>query len=143
MDELQRAADELAIRNLLANIAWQVDHAGADELDDYLACFTEDAEWQVANTIHADTRKGHDQIREGAILRREAGGSGPGSNIYHVVTGTAITFESAELASSRSYVIPHTVKFGVPSLLMMGEYRDQFRKTADGWKMCKRVVTFL
>ena len=57
-----RMADELEIRNLIAQLAQMADMLTIDELDTYLACFTEDAVWDMAGNV----RKGHDEIRAGA-----------------------------------------------------------------------------
>jgi len=69
-----RTADELAIRNRLAELTWHADNTGLDGIEAYVACFTPDAEWEM----RGDTRCGHDEIRNGAIERRRAGTMGPG-----------------------------------------------------------------
>ena len=61
-DALRRLADEAEIRNLLARIAQLADEGS---LDDYLACFTEDATWGGAGFPE---RKGHAAILAGAVF---------------------------------------------------------------------------
>src|SRR5690606_14878256 len=83
-----RVADELEIRNLLAEALWLADNAPIDDLDPYLACFTEDAEWEM----FGDVRRGHDAIRDGAKDRRTSGMMGPGSQVMHFLSCTVVRF---------------------------------------------------
>ena len=76
---LQRVADELEIRNLLARLAQLAD--GGD-LDDYVSLFAEDAVWEG----YGPARRGKADILAGATERRAAGGQGPGTHSYHIVS---------------------------------------------------------
>ena len=48
-----RTADELAIRNCLAELAWHADNTGIDDIEAYVARFTPDAEWEMRGDIRA------------------------------------------------------------------------------------------
>jgi hypothetical protein len=136
--EATRVADELEIRNLLAELAWLADHAPIDDLTGYLACFTDDAEWEMPG----DTRRGHAQLQSGAEDRRRSGTMGPGSGVMHFLGCTHVAFSSDTEAHAKSYMQAYRDTSGEPKLMIMGEYRDTFRKTDAGWKLAKRVVQF-
>jgi 3-phenylpropionate/cinnamic acid dioxygenase small subunit len=133
-----RTADELAIRNLLAELAWHADHAPADDLDGYIACFTEDAQW----TMFGDVRKGHDDLRAGAVERRESGMMGPGSGVRHFLGASFVTFDGPDSATARSHIQAYNGDARAPVLFIMGEYHDRFARTAAGWKLAQRDVDF-
>jgi 3-phenylpropionate/cinnamic acid dioxygenase small subunit len=133
-----RTADELAIRNVLAELAWHADNTGIDGLDAYVSCFTEDAEWEM----RGDVRRGHAAIREGAIARREAGTMGPGTKVAHFLAMTVVRFDDDETAQVKSYIQAYRDADTTPTLSVMGQYHDVFRRTPDGWKLLRRFVDF-
>src|SRR4051812_48814462 len=59
-------ADELAIRNLIARLAQFADMAPIDGLDDYIACFTDDASWEMGDIVN----RGREGLLEAARERR-------------------------------------------------------------------------
>ena len=138
MSAPDRTADELAIRNVLAELAWHADVTPADGLDPYVALFTADAEWQM----FGDVRKGHDDIRAGAVERRRIGMMGPGSGVKHFIGTTAVSFDGPDIALARSYIQAYKGDGRAPVLFLMGEYHDRFTRTADGWKLARRDVNF-
>ena len=133
-----RVADELEIRNVLAEALWLADNAGIDELDPYLACFTEDAEWEM----FGDVRRGHAEILAGAKDRRTTGMMGPGSTVMHFLSCTVVGFESDTSASVKSYIQAYRKVPNNPELFLMGRYNDSFSKVDGSWKLAKRVVIF-
>ncbi len=138
-DRLQRVADELEIRNLLAELVWHADTTGMDDVDEYVACFTPDAEWEMRGVV----RRGHSEIRAGAIERRTAGTQGPGSKLAHFVATTTIEFESDDRARARSYIQAYRdAHSDAPKLSVMGQYHDVFQRTSEGWKLHRRRVDF-
>jgi 3-phenylpropionate/cinnamic acid dioxygenase small subunit len=131
-------ADELAIRNKLAELMWHADNAVVDDLHGYVACFTADAEWEM----RGDVRRGHAEILEGAKERRRAGTMGPGSKVAHLLSATMVDFVDADVAQVKSYVQAYRDADTTPTLFVMGQYHDEFRRTPDGWKLSRRIVDF-
>ncbi len=145
MDEkaLQRLADEIEIRNLVATVAHGADMAA--DLDDYLPCFTEDAVWEMnanaaENLPHAYTR-GHAEIRADREQRRGDGFQGPGTHTRHVNTTLSVKVNDDGTAEAESYWLFVGDTDKTPVLRAIGHYRDSFRKTDDGWKMSHRRIT--
>jgi 3-phenylpropionate/cinnamic acid dioxygenase small subunit len=134
-----RTADELAIRNRLAELAWHADNTGIDDIEAYVACFTPDAVWEM----QGDIRSGHDEIRNGAIERRQAGTMGPGTKIAHFLAMTAVTFDDDDTGRVKSYIQAYRdADTDAPTLFLMGQYHDVFLRTRDGWKLHRRKVDF-
>jgi 3-phenylpropionate/cinnamic acid dioxygenase small subunit len=138
MDTKNRTADELEIRNLLARLLWEADNAGIDDLDTYVSCFTEDAEWEM----FGDVRRGHEDLRHGAEERRRTGMMGPGTTVFHFLACTEVSFEGDQKATARSYIQAYRNGPHDPELFLMGQYHDVVRRTETGWKLAKRVVVF-
>jgi SnoaL-like protein len=134
-----RTADELAIRNRLAELTWHADNTGIDDIEVYVGCFTPDAEWEM----RGDIRCGHEEIRNGAIERRQAGTMGPGTQIAHFLAMTAVTFDGDDTARVKSYIQAYRdADTDAPTLFVMGQYHDVFLRTPDGWKLHRRRVDF-
>jgi 3-phenylpropionate/cinnamic acid dioxygenase small subunit len=141
---VQRIADELEIRNLIARLTLLADTASDDELDSYISLFAEDATWVVlagGNGLGAQERRGHEEILEGVRERRAAGVQGPGTNTRHAVHTLMVEFESADKALARCYWTYHTdTASSAPLLSLMGEYRNTVVRTPDGWKLARREL---
>lgn len=139
--DLQRIADELEIRNLVARLVWHADTTTTADLDAYAACFTEDAEWEM----FGNRLVGRDAIRAGAVERRRTGVNGPGSGVRHGLMATVVDFHGSDEAVARSYVQAYRNLDGtaaVPELFLMGEYHDTYRRTPAGWRLAERRVSF-
>jgi uncharacterized protein (TIGR02246 family) len=132
----EQAADEWAVRNVIVRLAQYADGLGS--VDQYADLFTEDAEWLMPGA----PRHGREDILSGSRERRAAGGIGPGSNSRHVVASTAVEFTTDDEAVADSYWMYFVETDQVPRLTLMGHYRDTVRRTADGWKMARREITF-
>ena len=130
-----RVADELEIRNLVARIAHEADMAA--DLTDYLACFCEDAVWQMPG---APEVQGHAAIRAGAEGRRASGGTGPGSHTRHLITTLAVALDG-DRAVGDAYWLFLAETHAVPELRLAGHYRDEFVRTDAGWKLQRRDIT--
>jgi 3-phenylpropionate/cinnamic acid dioxygenase small subunit len=141
---VQRLADELEIRNLVAELSQLADSASDDELDRYLALFTEDATWATladGPTLAAQERKGHQEILEGVRERRAAGIQGPGTDTRHVISTVVVSFETSDKAFARCYWQYFTnTSSSAPVLGLMGEYRNTFVRTPQGWKLARREL---
>ena len=132
--DLQRIADDLAIRNLIARIAHLADHG--EDLDVYLTCFTEDAEWNFP----IGARKGHADILAGAKDRRATGTTGPGSNSRHILTTIDVRVDDSDVATSDSYFVFLVETNVAPKIFNNGHYHDTWVRTADGWKLKVRDI---
>jgi ketosteroid isomerase-like protein len=136
----ERVRDELDIRQLVANLVFQSD---AGELDDYLALFTEDAVWEVpanaASGVPAAHCAGRDEIQASVEGRRALGVQGPGTGAMHHITTQCIEVSGDEASGHIYYQFVGMVE-GRPTVRTVGQYRDRYRRTADGWKLSHRVV---
>jgi ketosteroid isomerase-like protein len=137
-------ADELEIRNVLARLA---QFADSGETDAYVALLTEDVVWAMpANPtigLAASERRGREEIGRGQRERMAAGHQGPGSNTMHVVTTIAVDVAAdGDQAVSESYFQYWGDTATAPEIRNMGRYRDEFRRTGDGWKLARRSIGF-
>jgi ketosteroid isomerase-like protein len=112
--------------------------AGADDLDEYLSCFTDDAVWDMAGSV----RRGHAEILAGAKERRMNGQQGPGTNTRHVITTLAVHFEDTDTATTDCYFLAYGDTTTSPTVRLMGHYHDTVRQTGGGWKLAHRAITF-
>ena len=142
---LQRLADEMEIRNIVARLAHLADTASIDELDAYVSLFTADATWVVmsapATSLPPQERHGHAEILAAAKARRADRVQGPGSNTRHVITNNVVVFTTADTAHSRSYVqVFKDTASDTPLCRSFGEYHDTFVRTPNGWRMKRREI---
>jgi 3-phenylpropionate/cinnamic acid dioxygenase small subunit len=132
---VQRVADELEIRNLVARLAQLADFG--PDLDEYIALFMPDAEWNMPGA----PRRGHADIMAGAVDRRATGTVGPGSNTRHVITTLAVAVDG-DSATSDCYFLFFVDTLGTRAVQIMGHYHDDHVRTAEGWKLARRTITF-
>ena len=127
--------DELAIRNNLARLALLAD--GGD-LGEYVDLFTADAVWDVPGS---PPKQGRDEIRTGAHERRDSGMTGPGSNTRHLISTIAVAVDGDEArAESIFQFLAETTT--APRVQLMGHYADRWVRSADGWQLADRKITF-
>jgi 3-phenylpropionate/cinnamic acid dioxygenase small subunit len=130
------------VRNVLARIAQTAD---TGTIEDYLDNFTPDAQWVMPDNpslgVAGSVRTGHGEIRAGVEDRRGAGLQGPGSYSRHMVQTVAVSVESADRATARSYFTYYTDTLLAPKLASVGQYDDTFVRTESGWKLCRREIT--
>ena len=140
-DTVARIAAELAIRNLLARIAQSADVGTPEE---YLALFTDDAVWEMpanpALGLDASARRGVGEIGAGVAERRAAGIQGPGSHTRHMVATISVEVTSPDTAVAHSYWTYWGDTTTAPVVTSLGAYRDELRRTPDGWKLARRTV---
>ena len=55
---------------------------------------------------------------------------------------TVVEFDGPDTALVRSYIQAYRTASKAPSLFMMGEYHDAFRRTPEGWRLVHRKVDF-
>jgi uncharacterized protein (TIGR02246 family) len=119
-----------ACTNLVYAYAYNRDNFNADAFADL---FTADASLTVVGT----TWVGKDDIRQ----RIE--GLKNGSTIRHEMSTILITPIDADHARGVSYATIWSAPAGetsVSGFALMGEYHDDFVRTAEGWKIAKRVL---
>ncbi len=139
---LQRVADELEIRNLIAQIFHLSDFA--PELTEYLECFTEDAVWETARAsgsagAHTSSRLVGRAALEGDRKQVRADGhQGPGTNTWHVITNLVVRVGDDDSAEADSYYVWIIEADVAPRVAAIGRYQDQFRRTDTGWKLAHR-----
>lgn len=140
---LERLAAELAIRNILARLAQLAD---SGDTPSYLRLMTPDVVWVMpenpALALAASERQGHDAIAAGQTERAAAGLQGVGSNTMHVVTTTSVDVQSDDAATAYSSFLFVTSTSTMPSILNVGRYQDEFRRTDEGWKLARREIRF-
>jgi 3-phenylpropionate/cinnamic acid dioxygenase small subunit len=129
-------ADELEIRNAIALIAHLAD-MGTD-VDEYIGCFTVDAHWLMPNA----PRKGHDDIKAGWLERRKINQTGPDSHSRHHITTIRVEADGSDVATSDSYFIFFVNTTTSPTVQLMGHYHDTWQRSAQGWKLARREITF-
>jgi uncharacterized protein (TIGR02246 family) len=129
----QWAADELAVRNVVARLALFAD---GPDVEAYVDLFTPDASWEMPGA----PRRGHAEIRAGSRERRAAGQIGPGTNTRHSVSTTAVTVDG-DHAVADSYWQFWVDTAGTPRLQLMGTYHDDLVRLGDEWKLARRQIT--
>lgn len=141
LDMLSRAADELAIRNVVARLAHLADAASSDDLTEYASLFTTDAVWgmTISSSQPRQQARGIDEILAAAKQRRAGLSQGPGSHTRHLISTQVVVLETADAAHSHSYwqVFAET-NSNRPVLIGIGEYQDDFVRTPGGWKLRRR-----
>jgi 3-phenylpropionate/cinnamic acid dioxygenase small subunit len=132
---VQRVADELEIRNLVARLAQLADDG---DLDDYIQLFTHDAVWDGGTIL--GTKQGHAELLAAARERRASGAAGPGTNSRHVIT-TSVVDVAGDRATGRAVFHYYVKTDGAPELALMGVYDDEFVRTDRGWRLARRKIT--
>jgi 3-phenylpropionate/cinnamic acid dioxygenase small subunit len=139
----ERVAAELEIRNVLARLAQLAD---LGDTDAYLQLLTDDIVWamppNLANGLPASERRGHDEIGTGQRERIASGLQGPGTNTKHVVTTSWVEVQTDDVAVAYSYFQFWVETATNPLLQNMGRYEDEFRRTAKGWQLARRAISF-
>jgi 3-phenylpropionate/cinnamic acid dioxygenase small subunit len=140
---VQAVAAELEIRNALVRLAHLADGGGADA---YLDLLTDDVVWSMpanpAVGLAASERRGHDEIRRGITERTAAGLQGPGSGTMHLVTTSWVRVDDDAHATAHSNFMFLANCSTAPEVKNVGRYDDSFRRTADGWKLARRIIRF-
>jgi len=141
MDETARLLAERACERLVTQYCHLVDHGEAARVAEL---FTEDGVW-VSPEI---TMTGREAVARG-FARRQAN---PARMSRHVCANVLIDVADADHASGVCYLTLYrhdgapdraTSPSDVPAIV--GEYRDAFARTKDGWRFRRReiVVSFI
>jgi len=149
-NEIQWAVDELEIRNVIASLALVSDMG---DIEEWGMLFTEDADYTIGGRPF---EKGRAAIVESGRQRRSRGTHGPGSNNRHLSASVLVRSTGPDTAEAVSYLAMYkdlplegdghepenpgnnAEMVKSPELLVLGTYRDRFRRTSDGWKVTHR-----
>lgn len=136
MDALERIEAERECLRLVTRYCHLVDHGAAAEIADL---FTDDGVW----TSPENTMSGREQILRGFQYRQD----NKARMSRHVCNNFLVDFESDEKASGTVYLTlyRHDGEEGrrlspLSGPAMVGEYRDTFVKTSDGWRISRREI---
>lgn len=110
--------------------------ADADQSEAWADCFTPDGELRADGEVLG---RGRDQL-----VARRAAGRLSGTR-QHWNGNIILSAEADGHVTGTAYlmVVDIDVKSGVPSVTLVGNYRDDVHLTADGWKFSRREVRFL
>lgn len=140
MDDLQRQSIEWACARLVTQYCHVIDHGEASKVADL---FTVDGVWSSPE----NTMTGQAEIARG-FMRRE---QNKGRMSRHICNNLLIDVLDENTAQGVVYLTLYrhdggvgrpTSPVGLPA--MVGEYRDRFKKTTQGWRFDRRdvVVSF-
>jgi hypothetical protein len=136
----RRVADELEIRNIIARIALTTD---LGDLDEYASFFADDAHFEMrveaGQTPLVPPTKGRAGIVAGSKKRRADGVSGPGCHMAHCLQTSTVAV-TGDTAKAQTYVIVYKNTDKVPEPVAMKIYRDDYIRTAEGWKLSCRFI---
>lgn len=139
-DLLRRTADELEIRNVIFRLAMLGD---AGDLNEYASLFTEDGVWEVRFTPAPGQKfeplRGRASILAAAKQRRANGTQGPGTHMYHLILTTSVSL-AGDSANARSYLAFLNAAQAKPEIALFTIYSDEFRRTAEGWRLAARYI---
>lgn len=124
-------SDDAEIRSLIGRAAHLGDEGAPD---DYRGIYTTDATWSMGPS----TQTGIDEIVEATRARRAQGVSGPGTNTRHLVVPLHVTVDG-DTATAVSYFLFLADTDTAPTMRLFGTYTDEFARTAEGWRISRRV----
>jgi ketosteroid isomerase-like protein len=131
------ADDREEIRDVLGRMSHLADRGRLDELDAYADCFTDDGIFETP----MGTQRGKDEIRASSKERRSA--DGPANQTRHLVGSTEIRFDGSDRALVQSnFMFGGPGPEGSPAVMVIGHYDDEFRRTAAGWRLSHRKISF-
>lgn len=119
-----------ACSNLVTDYAYHRDQFNAQE---FANLFTEDASLTVVNQTwvgRTDIRQRIEELKTGSTIR-------------HEMSTIRIVPVDDDHATGVSYATIYAAPEGetsVSGFVLMGEYHDEFLRTAQGWKISKRVL---
>lgn len=140
MDAIDRFLIERECERLVTRCCHYVDHGEAQRIADL---FTEDGVWTAPGIV---TMRGQQELRKG-LGERQARTT---RVARHVCTNLLLTVIDENTAEGVVYLTlyRHDRKEGedegelapLEAPLMLGEYRDRFVRTPDGWRIAHREV---
>ena len=135
--------DYMEIRQLYANYVRATDMGGGGDGSDYVANFTEDAEFEQPGRVDASGEfirtqvKGHDGLKK-MITGFHSTLKKNGWSSRHTYSGLHI-IPTAEGAKGSVYALIFNVTATPPFVDHSGVYEDTLVKTTSGWKFKRRM----
>lgn len=133
MDPIKRFAIEHECMKLMVGYCIHADHHQADE---FASVFAEDGVW---------VQSSGEEIRGSDALRAYIRGRPGGTLTRHVITNMLVDVKDDGIATGIAYAMPFRDREydGSGSAPMRAassviEYHDEFRRTAEGWKIQRR-----
>jgi len=127
------AMDYIEIQQLYSNYVRATDMGGAGDGSDYIANFTDDAEFEQSGRIN----KGPEALKK-MIKGFHEGLKKNGWSSRHTYSGLLIT-PTPEGAKGSVYALIFNVTAKPPFVDHSGVYEDWLVKTPQGWKYKKRI----
>ncbi|MEM1411430.1 MAG: nuclear transport factor 2 family protein [Pseudomonadota bacterium] len=134
-------ADRFAISEVIAQYAYRWD---AKDAEGFARLFTEDAVFEVSangKLVPQGRLEGRPAIL--AYAKNAYAGRLAGKQSRHHMTSLVFLALSTERATTENLVlVTHQSKDdATPQNRVSGVYRNQWRKTADGWQIARRLLT--
>jgi ketosteroid isomerase-like protein len=133
--DVQEVSDRLEIRNLIDEYASSLDDGSTDRL---VGVFTDDAHFWVTQAGSDESLMSYDGSEEIAQIMTLIS---PFGHTMHVMLNHQVKV-SGDTATSVTYCTANHL-LGDPAeanLTMALKYRDEHRRTADGWRIARREV---
>ena len=130
---LQRAEDDLAIRRVLLDYAWALDHR---DIDGYIALFAKNGEWVNGSMV----RKAPNEIR--SLLVGMFGVPQPGwvnTQSVEITTNPDIQLEGDHATAHCWHLLMRRGADGRPVAALAGRYDDELIREDGKWKFLRRV----
>jgi ketosteroid isomerase-like protein len=134
------ADDERAIHRLLTQYATAVSHS---DVEGWVSLFTEDAVWERAEPAKGSMyneyvrHEGHRSLRELATTSFAEQGQVQYLSANEIVEG------DGNHATGTSTILVIKVVDAEASILVVGNFVDEYRRTPAGWRFRQRVIRLL
>jgi hypothetical protein len=127
----QRIEIERACERLCLDYAFYADNG---QSDDWAGLFAEDGEMRLF---------GKDHVGRAAIRATSSGADGPNVTV-HSLSNVRIEVLGPDTARGTNYVTVYSQAKANPASsgltpVLVGVYRDEYRRTAEGWRIARRA----
>ena len=131
-------SDELAIRNLIARVAWETDTWTSAA--SYTANYTADCSWQIEGVTEAYV--GHEGLERRITEMRDQGICGPGIAARHCITSLEVIAQPGDpkRAIARSMAVMVVAGDGKPAVGTFGDYEDLCEYIDGRWLLARRII---
>lgn len=130
---VERAEADLAIRRILVEYAWLLDHR---DVEGYANLFAKDGQWVNGNIV----RKGHEEIRQ---LLLGLFGPTPADYVnresFHITTNIEVNVNGDRATAWSRHLLFRRGPDGRPAPALAGRYEDEMIRENGEWKILKRV----
>ena len=132
------ASDELAIRNLIARVAWETDTWSSAE--SYTANYTEDCSWQIEGIT--EPYVGHEGLMRRITEMLEQGICGPSIPSRHCIASLEVIPQPGhpKRAIARSMAVMVVNREGRCEVGTFGDYEDLCECVGGKWLLSRRMI---